>query len=288
MYDVIILGAGPAGVTAGLYAHRFNRKTLIIYNQIANIEKAEKIENYYGFKNGISGNKLYNDGIAQAKNIGIKVKTEEILQIDKVNNIIEIVTDKNRYATKTLIIAIGNKKRIPNIKGIQELEGRGISYCAKCDGFFFKNKNVAVLGSGKYAISETNDLVNIANKVTILTNGENSPEIRADNVTIITKLVESINGEGRVQNVQFSDGNKLEIDGIFIAEGILGNKEISKKMGIIMKNDYIQVNDKMETNINGVYACGDCTGGILQISKAIYEGMIAGMQANKYIMNGGK
>lgn len=288
MYDVIILGAGPAGVTAGLYAHRFNRKTLIIYNQIANIEKAEKIENYYGFKNGISGNKLYNDGIAQAKNIGIKVKTEEILQIDKVNNIIEIVTDKNRYATKTLIIAIGNKKRIPNIKGIQELEGRGISYCAKCDGFFFKNKNVAVLGSGKYAISETNDLVNIANKVTILTNGENSPEIRVDNVTIITKSVESINGEGRVQNVQFSDGNKLEIDGIFIAEGILGNKEISKKMGIIMKNDYIQVNDKMETNINGVYACGDCTGGILQISKAIYEGMIAGMQANKYIMNGGK
>lgn len=287
MYDVIILGAGPAGVTAGLYAHRFNRKTLIIYNQIANIEKAEKIENYYGFKNGISGNKLYNDGIAQAKNIGIEVKIEEILQIDKVNNIIEIVTDKNRYATKTLIIAIGNKKRIPNIKGIQELEGRGISYCAKCDGFFFKNKNVAVLGSGKYAISETNDLVNIANKVTILTNGENSPEIRADNVTIITKSVESINGEGRVQNVQFSDGNKLEIDGIFIAEGILGNKEISKKMGIIMKNDYIQVNDKMETNINGVYACGDCTGGILQISKAIYEGMIAGMQANKYIMNGG-
>ena len=107
-------------------------------------------------------------------------------------------------------------------------------------------------------------------------------------VKIHQKLVESINGEGRVQNVQFSDGNKLEIDGIFIAEGILGNKEISKKMGIIMKNDYIQVNDKMETNINGVYACGDCTGGILQISKAIYEGMIAGMQANKYIMNGGK
>ena len=159
MYDVIIIGAGPAGITAGLYTKRANLNTAIIYKDESSLEKAELIENYYGFENGVSGKELYEKGIEQAKNLNIDVKNEEVVNIQISNMGFDIITDKEQYSSKTLIFATGNKKNTPKIKGIKELEGKGISYCAICDGFFYRNKNIAVLGSGKYAISETNELI---------------------------------------------------------------------------------------------------------------------------------
>ena len=186
---------------------------------------------------------------------------------------------------KTVIIATGNKKNTPNIKGIKEFEGKGISYCAICDGFFYRGKEVCVLGSGNYAISETNDLINLAKKVTILTNGKNPPDIRSENVDINKKEIEAIEGNEKVEDVRFKDNTKIKTEGIFIAEGIAGSVEFAKKLGIIMKNNKIVVNEKMQTNIKGIYACGDCTGGLLQISKSVYEGTIAGLQVIDYIKN---
>ena len=285
MYDCLIIGAGPAGVSASLYTKRANLRTLIIYNDKSNLEKTEKIENFYGFANGIDGKSLYEEGIKQAKNIGVEVINEEVLKIERSNNYFKISTTKNEYMAKTVIIATGNKKNTPNIKGIKEFEGKGISYCAICDGFFYRGKEVCVIGSGNYAISETNDLINLAKKVTILTNGKNPPDIRSENVDINKKEIEAIEGNEKVEDVRFKDNTKIKTEGIFIAEGIAGSVEFAKKLGIIMKNNKIVVNEKMQTNIKGIYACGDCTGGLLQISKSVYEGTIAGLQVIDYIKN---
>lgn len=283
MYDVIVIGAGPAGITASLYTQRGNLKTLVLHNEKSGLEKAEKIENYYGFENGISGESLYKTGIKQAKNIGVEVKNEEVTKIENSEDIFKIITPKGEYNSKVLILSTGNKKNKPKIKGIEKFEGKGVSYCAICDGFFFKNRSVSVVGSGNYAVSETNELINIANDITILTNGDKAPEIRADNVNIDTKEIDEIIGENRVQGVKFKDGSELETDGIFIAQGVAGSTDFAKKLGIITNKDNIVVNSDMETNIKGIYACGDCTGGLLQVSKAVYEGAKAGLQAIKYI-----
>lgn len=281
MYDVIILGAGPAGVSASLYTQRANLKTLILYNDKSGLEKASLIENYYGFKNGITGEELYNTGIEQAKNIGVEVLKEEVVKIENNIEYFNVVTTKNEYQAKNLILATGNKKNRPKIKGIEKFEGKGVSYCAICDGFFYRNRSVAVLGSGNYAISETNELINIADNITILTNGKEAPEFRADNVKVDTKEIEEIDGENKVEEVKFKDGTTIKTDGLFVAEGVAGSSEFAKKLGIITQKDKIVVNENMETNIKGIYACGDCTGGLLQVSKAVYEGAKAGLEVIK-------
>lgn len=283
MYDTIILGAGPAGVSAGLYCKRANKNVLMIYNDDSGLLKAHQIDNYYGFEDGISGEELYEKGIRQAKNLGIEAVKEEVIKIEIDNNSFKVITDKKTYESKTVILAIGAKKNTLKIHGIKELEGKGISYCAICDGFFYRNKMVVVIGSGNYAISETNDLLNIANKITILTNGEKAPEFRADGVDIVTKRIKEISGTNRVEEVKFDDDSSMKTDGVFIAQGTAGATEFAKKLGIITKNDKIVVDDNMKTNIKGIFACGDCTGGLLQVSKAVYEGAKAGLSVVEYL-----
>ena len=283
MYDVVILGGGPAGVSASLYCKRAGKEVLIIYSGESGLTKAHRIDNYYGFENGISGKELYNTGIKQAQNLGVETLEEEVLKIEMDNGFFKVSTENNVYETKTVILAVGAKKNTVKIQGVKELEGRGVSYCAICDGFFYRNKNVVVIGSGNYAISETNDLINIASKITILTNGEKAPEFRADNVDIVTKNIKEISGENRVEEVRFQDDSTLKTDGVFIAQGTAGAAEFAKKLGLMMKNNKIAVDENMKTNIKGIYACGDCTGGLLQVSKAVYEGAKAGLAVIEYL-----
>ena len=283
MYEVIIIGAGPAGISASLYTRRANLKTLVLYSDKSGLEKTDKIENYYGFEDGIDGKELYFSGIKQTEKIGTDVKKEEVVNIVNEDKKFSITTSKNKYVSKVVILATGNKKNKPQIDGIDRLEGKGISYCAICDGFFYKNKSVAVLGNSKYALSEVNDLINVVKDITVLTNGKDKPEIRDDRIKLETKKIKEIEGKEKVEKIKFEDGSKMNIDGIFIAEGVAGSAEFAKKMGAFIKQNKIIVNENMETNIKGLYACGDCTGGILQISKAVYEGTVAGLQAIKYL-----
>ena len=282
MYDVIIIGAGPAGVSAGLYVKRANLNVLMLYKGESALEKAEHIENYYGFENGISGKDLYLNGIRQAKNLGIDVKNEETIniRIDE-NKKYTVITENETYKTKAIILATGNKKNTAKIEGIKDFEGKGISYCAICDGFFYKNKEVVVIGNGKYAVSEANELINIAKTVTILTDGKDLPGI--NNIKIDTRKIHRILGKNRVEEIEFEDSKKLKVDGIFIALGTADGNDFAKKLGIITKNNKIIVNENMETNVAGIYACGDCTGNLLQFSKSVYEGTKAGLQAINYV-----
>lgn len=197
MYDVIIVGAGPAGISASLYTVRRNLKTLIIYKEESALEKTKKIENYYGFENGINGEDLYKIGIKQAQNIGAEVIKDEVtnIQADYLNekgHIFKVGTLNNEFEAKSVILATGNKKNKTNIKNMDKYEGKGISYCAICDGFFYRNKNVAIIGNGDYAISEAIDLQNVVKSITILTNGRQAPEYRVENIDINTKEIREI------------------------------------------------------------------------------------------------
>lgn len=229
MYDVIIIGAGPAGISASLYTRRANLKTLVLYSDKSGLEKTDKIENYYGFEDGIDGKELYFSGIKQTEKIGTDVKKEEVVNIVNEDKKFSITTSKNKYVSKVVILATGNKKNKPQIDGIDRLEGKGISYCAICDGFFYKNKSVAVLGNSKYALSEVNDLINVVKDITVLTNGKDKPEIRDDRIKLETKKIKEIEGKEKVEKIKFEDGSKMNIDGIFIAEGVAGSAEFAKK-----------------------------------------------------------
>ena len=281
-YDVIIIGAGPAGISAALYAKRANKSVLVLYHGESQLEKAHLIDNYYGFEGGISGSDLYNDGIKQAKALGVEVINQEVLHITMNAEInYEVKTADNEYTGKTLILATGNKKLKPNIKGVEEFDAKGISYCAICDGFFYRNKTVAVLGNGDYALSEAADLENIAKKVYILTDG--SPAPQTDKYEVITTPISEIKGDVKVREIAFEDSTPLELDGVFVALGVAGGADFAKKLGIALDGDSIKVNADMSTNVPGVFSCGNITGGLLQVCKAVYEGAEAGLSAVKYL-----
>ncbi len=282
MYDVIIIGAGPAGISASLYAKRANLDVLVLYKGESSLWKAEKIENYYGFTNGIKGSKLYEDGIEQARNLGIEVKETEVIGIQNKIETFEIKTENEIFESKAVILSTGNKKVRPNIAGVTEFEGRGVSYCAICDAFFYRKKNVVVIGDGKFAISEAEELSHVAESVTILTDGKETLETKFD---VNNKKIKAILGEQKVEKIEFEDGSILKTDGVFIALGEAGASDFAKKMGLQQEGDNIIVNDKMETNVKGVYACGNITVGLQQICKAVYEGAQAGISVANFVRN---
>lgn len=285
MYDVIIIGKGPAGISASLYTKRANLNTLVIGNSEGALGKTEKIENYYGFENPINGRELVEKGIKQAENLGVELVTKQVTGIEY-NNSYTVKTIDKDYETKSIIIATGTNRNKSKIPGINEFEGKGISYCAICDGYFFRGKDVAVLGAGEYAISEAEILEQLASSVTILTNGKEPIEVRNDNIKCIDKEIEKFEGnEQKIEKVRFKDNSTMDITGVFVAEGVATSTDLAKKIGIQTKNNTIVVNSEMKTNVPGIFAAGDCTGGLLQISKAIYEGAKAGLSAINYVKN---
>lgn len=281
-YDVIIIGAGPAGISASLHAKRSNRSVLVLYYGESQLEKAHLIDNYYGFEDGISGIDLYKNGIEQAKHIGVDVFEQEVLHIAMNGDFTyQVDTSEGSYTATALILATGNKKLKPNIAGIEDFEAKGVSYCAICDGFFYRSKRVAVIGNGDYALSEAADLENIVSELTVLTNGLEAPE--TEKYPVNTKKITRIVGEERLSGVEFEDGSTMELDGLFVALGVAGGADFAKKLGIALDGDSIKVAEDMSTNAPGVYSCGNVTGGLLQVSKAVYEGAVAGLSAVKYI-----
>lgn len=282
MYDVIIVGNGPAGITSAIYAKRGGANCLVIGKDSGALEKADKIENYYGFVEPISGKDLLENGINQAKRLGIDVIPEEVVSIEN-EGYYMLKTNKNVYKSKTVILATGTSRKMPNIKGVKEFEGKGISYCATCDAFFYRGKDVAVLGSGDYALHEAQSLLPVVNSVTMLTNGEEAPENRSSELKIIPKRLREFRGEQVINSVEFEDNTNIQVSGVFIAQGVASSTDFAKKLGAIINNNYIVVDENMMTNVKGLFAAGDCTGGLLQISKAIYDGAKAGIAITNFL-----
>ena len=173
-----------------------------------------------------------------------------------------------------------------NIPGIKEFEGKGVSYCAVCDAFFYRGKDVAVLGNGAYALHEIGDLSGVAESVTLLTNGV-EPNGDFGNIKIITDPIDSLYGENRLSGVKFKDGSILPVSGLFIALGSAAASDLAKKVGALVEGNSIKVGADMSTGLPGLFAAGDCTGGLLQVSVAVGEGAKAAMSAIKFVKSSG-
>lgn len=283
MYDIIIIGSGPAGVSAAVYAKRGGANVLVISKDTGALGKAKKIENYYGFKN-ISGKDLYENGLKQLENLNIEFVKDEVVQLNYTSQF-EVTTVNNIFQAKYVVLATGVSRNVPNIKGIKEFEGKGVSYCAICDAFFYRNKDVAVLGSGNYAIHEAEILKPVVKSVTLLTNSEKLVENRDIDLNVNEKKVREVRGFEKVDEIVFEDDTAQNINGIFVAIGTASTNDLARKIGARVENNKIIVNDNLETTVPNLYACGDCTGGILQISKATYEGTKVGLEIVNKLKN---
>ena len=285
MKKAIIIGSGPAGISAALYLQRSGKvQTVVISKGIGALAKAEKIENFYGFSEPISGRELHENGIEGAKRLGVQFIEEEVVSLSYNAEMHPIVsTTQQDHSADAVLIATGTSRKTVPIKGLKEHEGKGVSYCAVCDAFFFRKKPVCVIGNGEYAVHEAEVLASTSGSVTILTNGLKMASEVPESITVIDKKIISVNGEVTVESVQFEDGDTLEVKGVFVALGVAGSGELARKVGAETENGRIKVNEKMQTNLPGLYAAGDCTGGMLQVYKAVYDGATAGLAMLEYL-----
>ena len=285
MKKAIIIGSGPAGISAALYLQRSGKvQTVVISKGIGALAKAEKIENFYGFSEPISGRELHENGIEGAKRLGVQFIEEEVVSLSYNAEMHPIVsTTQQDHSADAVLIATGTSRKTVPIKGLKEHEGKGVSYCAVCDAFFFRKKPVCVIGNGEYAVHEAEVLASTSGSVTILTNGLKMASEVPEGIAVIDKKIVSVNGEVTVESVQFEDGDTLEVKGVFVALGVAGSGELARKVGAETENDRIKVNEKMQTNLPGLYAAGDCTGGMLQVYKAVYDGATAGLAMLEYL-----
>ena len=290
MYDIVIIGAGPAGMTAALYAVRANKKVLVLekLSYGGQIINTPRIENY-PIEENISGydfsTKLYN----QIINLGVEVKQENVLSINENK---EIKTDKSSYSAKAIIIATGLQNRKLDLPLEKELIGKGISYCATCDGSFYKNKDVAVVGGGNTALEDALYLSNICNKVYLI---HRRDTFRADAITVDKVLkkdnieilynsnITKINGTNHLESIEVNN-NILNIDGLFIAIGQIPNINYLNNMIETDDYGYIKSNELCHTNIDGIFVAGDIRNkSIRQLVTATSDGAIAATEAIKYI-----
>ena len=291
--DLSIIGAGPAGLTSGIYAGRFGLNAVVFDEKIVGgiVNLTPVVENYPGFEK-ISGMELIEKMKRQTE------KYCEIHEMEKVEKIvvdkeIEIVTTKKIYKSKALVFATGTEKRKLDVKGEKEFLGRGVSYCATCDGMFFRNKKTVVVGGGNAAAIEALHLKNLGSDVSLI---HRRDKLRADKIlqvyvfekkinVVLDSVVEEIFGDGivkgvRIRNVKDNSINEMSIDGVFVSIGEKPNSAIAKSIGV--KTDekgYIVVDKNQRTNLPKIYAAGDVTGGLRQIVTACAEGAVAANSA---------
>lgn len=294
MEKIIIIGAGPAGISAALYAVRGNMDPLVINHGIGALEKAEKIENYYGLEHPLSGRELFDTGLEQARALGVRIVDAQVLSVGGFDTF-EVHTTAGDFEARSVILATGSKRAAPKIPGVKEFEGKGVSYCAVCDAFFYRGKEVAVLGDSDFALHEAEELANMASAVTIYTDGHEPRFSREHPIPVNTMKIQAIEGEEKVAGIRLETDISVQeegvtvpsfmpADGVFVAIGTAGSTEIARQMGAeLTDKGHIKVDENMQTTIPGLFAAGDCTGGLLQVAKAVYEGAQAGIEAGKYV-----
>lgn len=281
MSNVVIVGGGPAGISAALYTARAGLDTTVVHGGVGALAKAHAIENYYGFALPVSGEALAMSGVEQARRLGARIVEDEVTGIGFDGRLV-IHTAGQSYPADYVILATGSPRTAPRIPGLSEHEGMGVSYCAVCDAFFHRGKNVAVLGEGEYALHEVRELMPVVRSVTLMTNGA-TPTIEVpEGVRLDTREIAAIEGESGALRIRFTTGGVLPVSGVFVAHGVAGSADLARKVGALTDGNRIVVDPtSMATNIPGLYAAGDCTGGMLQISKAVYEGALAGTSVVK-------
>jgi thioredoxin reductase (NADPH) len=300
-YDVIIIGSGPAGLSAGIYTSRARLKTLLIEKGAigGTIIKAGLVENYPGFDDGVSGVDLTMAMHRQAMKFGLENFAAEVngLKIDGENKVVK--TSEGDFASRAVIITGGAERQKLGVPGEAEYAGKGVSYCATCDGPFFRDKVIAVVGGGNAAITEALELTKFASKIFVI---HRRNELRATKVlqekafaekkiefiwdtVVVAILGETFVNKIKMRNVKTEQESVINVDGVFVNVGSQPNTAYLKDILALDDAGAIVVNDKMETNVPGVYAAGDIrSGSIRQVIGAAGDGAVAAINAGEYLM----
>ena len=300
-YDLIIVGAGAAGLSAGIYGVRSGLKTIVLEEKLAGgtTGDAPWVENYPGFQN-ISGTELAQKMVAHAKSAGVKISEfEKVVKMDLKDERKVVETDKGTYEARVVIIASGSEYRHLGVPGEKELRGRGVSYCGLCDGPFFKNKRVLVAGGGNSALMTALYLAHIGSDVKVAHRREafRAEEAliqalkSAENIEVLwNSEIKEILGDKMVRGVRVfnnktGENRELPFDGVFIQVGETPNSETAKEAGVsVNENNYVIIDGLQHTNLEGVYAAGDVTNHpVKQIGTAVGQGITAAIEAFVYV-----
>lgn len=300
MYDVVIIGAGPAGLTAAIYTCRAGLKTLVLEAAMAggNAGITDWIDNYPGFPEGVSGSELMMNFMAQAERYGAQIKYEEVKRIIPGADQNTVITDQNHYPARAIIIAAGARRRELQVDGEKEFMGRGVSYCATCDGAFFSGAPVAVVGGGDSAVKEALYLADIASKVYLVHRRE---EFRAGKIlvdrmlahdTIELKLnyvVSRILGNEQgmqglvMKNTRTGAEEELAVEGVFVSVGLVPATAFSLEV-LEHQDGYILTDNNLMTSVQGIFAAGDIRSkGVRQVATAVGDGAQAGVAVTEYL-----
>ena len=302
MHDVVILGAGPAGLTAAIYAARANHVPIVITGPLfgGQLALTTEVENFPGFPDGVMGPELMELMKRQAERFGAEIRIGEVTDIEVTQSPLRMTMDGEVIETKSLIVATGASARLLDVPGESEFFGRGVSTCATCDGFFFRDKTVAVVGGGDSAVEEGTFLTRYASKVYLV---HRRDRLRAsqilqhramqnDKITFIwDTVVEEISGDqntgvtaAHLRNVKTGVQEELPVDGVFLAIGHIPNTKLFEGQLKLDEQGYIVTDSRMHTNIEGVFACGDCQDHIYrQAITAAGTGCVAAIEAEKFL-----
>ena len=294
IYDVAIVGCGPGGLSAAVYTSRAQLKTVIFGDYTkGNMYKSRIIANYPGFTEPVSGPDLTQKVVEHARSFGAEMIKNEIIDIKILENNTFILKDSQQrhYQAKTAILATGQSYALSGIKNEQLFTGKGVSYCVVCDGFFFKNKKVVVIGNGDYAAEEAMQLLSYTRDITILSHGkkfnfskEYLEQLQKNKITIReTTRIKAIIGIDKAEKIILGDDTEMPAEGVFMAIGTAGAIAFAKKLGLETANSYIKVDMDGKTNIKGLFAAGDCTGSPAQVATSGGNGCNAALSAIKLL-----
>lgn len=293
IYDVVILGCGPAGIQAAIHAARKKTSVLLLGRLNKSSLFWAHVENFMGmFKT--SGEEMLKTGMAQATSFGAEVLEEDALSIEQKGLCFSLTTESGtEVCARSLIIATGTTRNKLGVPGEKELLGRGVSYCVECDGGFFRNEDVAVVGGQSGAAGGALTLLSIAKTVHLVCDAlEISPALQArlrESGAIIHEKakVKAIRGETGVTSLELADGSTLPVTGVFIEQGAKGVLELASSLGLQLDDSmkYLATDKAQATNVPGVFAAGDICGAPLQMAKAVGEGCVAGIEAATYAKN---
>jgi len=303
LYDMIIIGGGPAGMTAGLYASRARLRTLLIENGLfgGQMTTTELIENYPGFPQGVSGEELSRLMEEQAKRFGMEANSDEVTEVSLEKDLKRVKTYEGEFFCRALIICTGTEYRKLGVPGEEKFKGRGISYCATCDGAFFKDSRIIVVGGGDSALTEALFLTKFVSELTIIHRRDalRATKIYQERVLSNPKIkfmwnsvVQEIKGDSVVRsvvvkNVKSGEVKEVETEGAFLFIGLMPRTQFLKELVQMDESGYIVTNENCETSIKGIFAAGDCRKKLLrQISTSVGDGATAAFAAEKYLEEG--
>ncbi len=290
-YDVVIIGAGPAGIQAAIHASRKKTRVLVLGRIENSALYGAHIENYACIAGVSLGADLLRIGIEQAKQFGAETSAEDVLKISQQDQFFHLELESgSTIAARTLIFCMGVSKKKLSVPGEKELSGRGVSYCVDCDANFYRGAVVTVTGDRSAAVDGALTLLDYASKVYLVAEELNVSRelldrLQASKVERIASSITQINGERMVSSLLLANGETLPTDGIFIELGSKGALELATQVGVQLDTEsfkYIAVNRQQATNIAGIYAAGDIVGPPYQMAKAVGEGCVAGMEAASY------